>query len=271
MALKIGDVWEKTWAFARVEAALWWPIAFLCWGLPALLPDTWMPNVSAMMKGEFSPAALFGQLASGALQLLGQLALAALVLQPGRTVADALRTAVRRYGAALVTVLAIGLCLLVCLLLVALALASLHGVAIAPAGAATLDPRVAPLLLLLVIPLLVVFIRLTTLWPSHISRGTGGWRTIAAAWRETGPVVWRLALLTLAYFLTLDLLLVAVNAGLGTLAKLVGLLVGTSAPGDAVVTLVEAALLATGSGIWALFAAQLHRQLMPEPLSQVFE
>lgn len=265
MTVRIGSVWEEAWSFARAEAALWVPVALACWGLPALIPAGAAVSPAAMAAGHVDPSFYFAMAVTGLASLFGQLALSALVLRRGETVGDALRTAGTRFPGALGTALAVGAAGMAYLLVVAVISLVFGFLREGAGGAIAASPGGMLAVSALLLPMLFVVVRLGTLWPTLVDRGRGGRETVLAAFGETRGVVWRLALLWLAYLLTLGLVLAAVNTGLGTLARLIALGLGAEAPGDAIVAVVGAAISAAANGWWALFVAHLHRRLAFAP------
>lgn len=272
MAIRISGAWEAAWSFARREAALWLPIALACWGLPAMISVGPQPSAADLSAGRVDPSYLAVLLVAGLAALFGQLALAALVLHLGGSVGEALRAAARRYPGALGTVLLLGVGFAVYVMIAAVIALLVGGMPVqAAGGTATFGSGTILMLLVLMLPAAVLTFRLGTLWPMVMDRGEAGWPAVLATLRATAPVVWRLALLWIVYSLAVALGLVAVNLGLGSLARLAALATGSDQPWAAALSVVLAGAGAVGSGMWALFLAHLHRQLAPASLSTIFE
>lgn len=270
--VRLSEAWDAALAFTRREGALLTPIALAFFGLPALL--------TLVAGGDFmrmtSPAdamRTFGLLLVSALAgLFGNLAVAGLALRPGTTVRDALSRAASRFGAGLraALLLAIAFFVYLVVLSILLGLAIAGGVLAVPDPAQPTASLVLLMFLLVLIPAIALLVRLTTLWALVSDRPVLAREGIRAGFRQSSGLFWRLLLLWLMFSLSLQAVLLAINVGLGSLAKLGDLLIG---PGvlEVLVAIVVAAVASVANGFWAVFAAMLYRAIDAQPASRAFE
>lgn len=260
MSLSVSIAWNETAAFAKREARLLFPIAFLLLSLPAAILQLIAPVTA---PGRLPEPGLWLLLvpAVAAASLTGALAISRLALHPGEKAGNALRVALRRLlplaGAALIVAF-LGLILFVPLLVSLSGLAHYAGV----------DPALSLWLLLLVIVWLLVclffWVRLLLLTPVAAVEEIGPAALVLRSWALTGGNFWRL----------LGVLLLAVIASLVALtaAGAVGgiairLAAGQPQPGTlamVLVFLVSALLQAAIGGLLTAFVARLYAQLADE-------
>ncbi|HKX35088.1 MAG TPA: hypothetical protein VJM79_00270, partial [Rhizorhapis sp.] len=102
--LSIGAAWEETLAFVKREGTLLFPVALVFLALPAVVLQLLAPKElrTAGMVEEASnapqlpPGFLLAMLVVLLVSMLGILAINALALRPGISVAEALQLAIRR-------------------------------------------------------------------------------------------------------------------------------------------------------------------------------
>lgn len=269
--IRLGDVWEQAIAYVRREGALVMPVAFAFFGLPTLLGLFTVPSMDMLQKGVGLGALACSAAVSCLGTLFGGLAVAALVLRPGGSVADALASAARRLATGLLAAVLIGagmvLLAFVLLLVGTVFVAATHGGNVPSAT----DPALIAVVMVAGIAVLFVLVRVATLAPTIVDRPIGASEAIIAALRQTRPVFWRLLLLTILYNVAVQVAVRALELGGGAIAKIVALATGSGALLDALVMIASAALAAAASGFWAVLIALLYRALTPRDASAALE
>lgn len=264
MQIRLGDVWDEMLAFSRRERALVIPVALAFLGLPQLLSGLVATRVGDP-KADAAGAALFYLCIAGgaAVSLIGNLALSALVLNPGGSVGEALEVALRRSAGALGAVTIVMLLALFACIPTGIVLGLLH-VRFDPS---TPDPAFALLLVVVMITVAVIAARLALVWPWIIGHGRGNWAALRGAFMLSRPVAWRLLLTVVLFFMTLQVVLWAI----GLVGKPIAVLTGAATAVDAIVALAMALVAAAGGALWTIFCACLYRRLEDPNLSAIFE
>jgi hypothetical protein len=263
--ISLGEVWEESLQLLKREAGVIMPVALATFGL-ALLAFNLLAQANGATAGAAATSADLGTILIGlvlvvAAGLFGSLAIAALVLRPGLSVGEALSLARARFLSGL-GALAIGAVILLLLLLaVSMALGPVVGTArlSASVAAGTLPGEVAVAVLILSLAILAATVRLTTLAAVLVERPLAPWAALRAAFRQTGPVFWRLLLCLIGVQLVLQIVVVAIELAAGAIALALGPMVQLAA-----------AVLASGvgavfSGFWSIFAARLYKRLASAP------
>ena len=255
--LSISDVWDDTARFVRRESTLLMPLAFATTGVGALLWDLAAP-VAAPGTRPPPGAWMLVLIPVTLLFLIGNIAIAALALNGGISVREALHAAVTRLGNALsVLLLFLGLALFATVVVSVVAM--LIGLAIGwPPEQAT------GLGLMLVLPLvLFAAVRLLTLWPAVAAAPIrpAPRAVVRSAWRSTHGLFGRLAGAMLLYALAYVAILGAIQYGLGSVLLLAGRALGQPAGFTLTVSVLSAMAGAAVQAIWGVFGALLYRRL----------
>ncbi|MFM9976877.1 MAG: hypothetical protein ACKVOP_02365 [Sphingomonadaceae bacterium] len=256
--LSMNLVWDDTVAFIRRERALLWPLA---------LATIFIGDIAvALAGGGVQP----GKVALGAALLfivaalwsmLGQLAIIALVLHPGRSVGEALRHGAARLGKVVLIALLIGLVAAVTMMPF---LAGLVANGIDPAKPESMAqlPGWASLVMLVYLGgLLWIGVRLAMLNALIVDRNPGVLVAIRQAFGLTRGIVSRLALVFGVYLIVLVTMSSAVRFVLGSVFALLGAALGAPFVGE-VLTAIGTGLVTTAlSAVAAIFLAVLYRRV----------
>jgi len=253
----IATVWDDTSRFVRREAGLLMPLAFATSGVGSLLWDLAVPVSAVGGRAAAGPWMLI-LLPVTFLLLIGNLAIAALVLNGGISVREALRAAVARIGNALaVLLLFLGVALGATLLgsMVAMLLGRVTGL--------SLDQSTSLALALLLPVVLYVGIRLLTLWPVVAAAPTRAApiAAVKAAFRNTQGAFGRLAVATVLYALSYLAILGAIQFGLGSVLLLMGRALGQGAGFATLLSVLSALAGAALQAVWGVFAVFLYVRL----------
>jgi hypothetical protein len=235
--MNLSAAWDETAAFARREARLLFPLAFLCLALPAAIVQAAAPvtALGAAPRPGLWLAALPVLLCAS---LIGALAISALAL--GRAPRAAFGVAMRRFPA-----------------LLGAAVPVLLGGSLLMLSAA-----LSVYALLAALPLMLFFwVRLILLTPAAAAGKGGPIALIRRSWALTGGHFWPLLGFVLLAIVVSLVVLIAAGAIGGLLVTLV---LGRPEPGSAamLLTLLGAALLqAVIGGLFTAFVARLYAQL----------
>lgn len=255
--LSISRAWEETAAFARREARLLFPVAFLLMSLPGSILQAMAPVTTPGKLPElglwlaFLPVVVIGS-------LVGGLAISHLALRPGASVGEALQIGLRRFlpllGAAVLVGVGVSLLMIPLILIVA--------VLATPASAGAVPPALAVLPVLLMIPVLVVvWVRLILMTPAAAAESVGPIALIRRSWDLTRGHFWRL----LGFLVLLILVSLVVLTAVGAIGGiLVILIAGQPQPGSIamfLVLLISALVQAVVSGLFTAFIARIYAQL----------
>jgi hypothetical protein len=251
--ISIGRVWDEAWAFLRAESALLVPVALATIGAAMLLLTQVIPDPvnNRLPQGAW----LLWLLPVYALMLTGVIAMSALVLRPGLSVAESFRLVVRRLPiAAAVAVLLVGLSMAAS---VPVAVASLIDVqrSGAPGGLTALANGA------MLAVTVWLWIRLLPLW-AIVAEGRA---TPMAVFRDcfalTRGVAAPLLGLTMAAFAGAMVVGAALLFAGGAALMIVGRAIGGVELGSLLVSILLAGLTAVATMIWTVLIAVLYRQL----------
>jgi hypothetical protein len=254
--MNLAAAWDETGAFARRQARLLFPIAFLLLALPAALLQAIAP-VTGPGAAPRAGLWLLGVPVLVGASLIGALAISRLALGPSAGGGDALRTGLKRFlpllGAVLLVWLGGALLTLPLLLFI--------GAIVVNAS----DPLMVVWLALLTaiwLPIVLVFcVRLMLLTPAAASEAIGPVALIRRSWRLTRGHFWRLLGFVL---LTVIVSLVVLMAAGAVGGILIALALGRPEPGSAAlltILLGSALLQAVISGLFTAFVARIYAQL----------
>lgn len=263
--ISMGNVWDRTTEFLSDHLGAVLPIALLGIFVPSILMD----NFGALQQGARPGLAMalgLGTLVAVLVMLWGSLAITALTLDPagGR---GATRLALRRFPAALLVLLVMGVALLAVMIP--------FGVILAAGGVdfATMTPGSMPEMsggasaafviyaLLLLIVGLWLMSRLAVILPAVVGERLAI-GAIARSWQLTRGAALRIFGVILLYFIVSGVASSAARFGVGTILKL---LIGTE-PGISIATVLTSVIVAAVSTaftvLYAVFTAKLFVALL---------
>lgn len=256
--ISIGKAWEETLAFVKREGTLLFPVALVFLALPAVIlqlvaPEQMRP-MAEMGKGQGAQqlpvSFLLSMLLVVLIGLLGMLAVYALSLRPGISVAEALQLAVRRMPAVMgaMALLLAGFALLFFVL-------SLVGAVFIPAvgtaGAASVVVLMAaPLLLFVTVRLLLLYIVL-------LNEPIGAVEGIRRGWRLTVGQFWKL----FAFVMALVILALIIQLVSRSLFGIAGGLIGGSGLATLLAGLAVAVVNAVIQVYYLVMTSRIYRQL----------
>ncbi|MES2497594.1 MAG: hypothetical protein V4618_15885 [Pseudomonadota bacterium] len=254
-AFSLGTVWEETIAFLRRESGLLIPVALAIYGPAQLMLNFGMQAFMAMRT---PGAAISWQgllvLPGGALTLFGNLVIALLVIAPGISVGEALRTGLRRLPVALGAMLMLGLAASLVTVFVSLGAFTVSGGAKA-AGVVSL------LLVLVMIPIGILWLRLLLLPAVIAVEPVSAKDGIKRAWDLSRNNVLRLiGMWVLVLFLSILLAMIEVFV-IGSLVQLLKLGTGDAALAATLQAVANGALEAMLSMGFAVYLALAYRTL----------
>jgi hypothetical protein len=251
--ISLNGASEAATRFFRREAGIVMPVAFATFGLGMLLVTLAAPppgEDGQLQHGPWMLAMIPALLAA----VIGQLAISAMVLRPGISVAEALRDAFGRLPRALIVILLMVAAGMVGLLAISLVLGI---IAYATAAGDVSLWTVATLLLF------VAFVwfsaRLLLVWPMVADRSEGAVRTFRAAWAlskgSAGRFFGALLLFSLVYVVVTG----AVQLVFGSLFLLLGRAIGADAAAVFLAAIVVALAASALLALWAVFVTYLYR------------
>jgi len=259
-AFSLGTAWEETIAFLRREGGLLVPVALAIYGPAQIMLDMGM-SVAMPTPGLAQKTISIEMLLlipGALLLLLGNLAIALIVLVPGISVGEAISRAVRRLPVALGAML---------LLFAGAAAVGFAIVVAATLGAMTFqaDPRspalASQLLLLMMIPVGILWIRLLLLPAVLAFEPVGPTEGIRRAWAlSRGQVIRFVGVWFVFLFLSIVVAMVEMYV-VGSLAELLRLVSGGGELAALFKTLVDATIQALLSMAFAVFLAVIYRRL----------
>ncbi|HKR17166.1 hypothetical protein [Rhizorhapis sp.] len=256
--LSIGAAWEETLAFVKREGTLLFPVALVFLALPAVVLQLLAPKElrTAGMVEEASnapqlpPGFLLAMLVVLLVSMLGILAINALALRPGISVAEALQLAIRRMpvliGAAFLLILGFMGVLLV-LSLIGGGLAAAMG----------MGPAMSMVVLLATPVLLFVTVRLILLNAVIIEHPVGAAEAIRQGWRLTIGQFWRL----FGFIIVLIMLMIVVQLVSRSVFGIAGSLIGGSTLAVLLAGLAVAIVNAVVQVYYLVMTCRIYRQL----------
>jgi hypothetical protein len=249
----IGRVWDEAWAFLRAESALLVPVALATIGAAMLLLTQVIPDPvnDALPRGPW----LLWLIPVYVLMLAGIIAVSALVLRPGISVAESFRLALRRLP------IAAGMVLLIAALSVVasvpVALASLIDVQRggAPGG---LTAMANGAMLAVTVWL---WIRLLPMWAVVTDGRTTPLAVLRDSFALTRGIAGRLLGLTVIAGAAAIMVGAAILFGGGAVLMLIGRAIGGTEMAALLVAILMAVLVAAATTIWTVLIAILYRHL----------
>lgn len=246
-SVSIGKAWTETNAFVKREANLLFPVALLFVAIPAALLFQLVPPElrQRMITGGADAAAVsisagvtFGIVLAMAIALIGGLALYALALRPGISVAEALQLALRRFPVLAGASLAVGFAVALPLLLLSAASPAFGAVA-------------------MLVAMSFVTVRLLPLNAVAADRRVGIFETLRTCWALTRGQFWRLAGFALIMVSVTMLGQVVAQMLLG----LVGYLIGGISAGRAGADMGTAVVVGVAQIYTSVMIARIYRQM----------
>lgn len=257
--LSIGAAWEETLAFVKREGTLLFPVALMFLALPAVILQLLTPGDLRATKAvegaataapQLPPTFLLSMLVVILIAMLGTLAINALALRPGISVAEALHLAVRRLpvliGAALLLILGFAGLLLI-LSIVGGGLAAALGMGAAMSLVALLAAPV----------LLFVAVRLLLLNAVVIDEPVNAPQAIRHGWRLTMGQFWKL----LGFIGVLIILMIVVQLVSQSLFGIAGSLIGGTTLSVLLAGLAVAVVNAVIQVYYLVMTCRIYRQL----------
>lgn len=249
--LSISEAWNESASFARREAQLLFPVAFLLMALPGAVLQMFAPQPVPGQPPELGLWLAFVPVVV-VLSLIGTLAVTHLALRPGSSVGEALQLGARRFLPLLGAVLLIGLGAAILIFPLAIIATILGGGA---SGAPT--PAALGLLVLLCVPVFVFFwVRLALTTPVAAAEGAGPIAIIQRSWALTQGHFWPLLGFLLLFVIVLFVVTLAVGAVGGLLIFFIA---GTPEPGSLAMLFVMLLSALVNAIVGALFAVALAR------------
>lgn len=256
--LSIGSAWEETVAFVKREGTLLFPVALVFLALPAVILQLLMPedlraagaveDVNA--APHLPPMFLFSMLVVILIAMLGTLAINALALRPGISVAEALHLALRRMpvliGAALLLMLGFAGLLLIF---------SLIGGGLA--AAMGMGPAMSLAAVIAVPVLLFVTVRLLLLNAVVISEPVSASEAIRHGWRLTMGQFWKL----LGFIVVLIMLMIVVQLVSRSIFGIAGSVIGGTTLSVLLAGLAVAVVNAIVQVYYLVMTCRIYRQL----------
>lgn len=255
--LSLNAASEEATRFFRREAAILLPVAFATFGLGMLLITLVTPATPA--DGQVEPGAwMLAIIPVGLIAIIGQLAISAMVLRPGASVGEALRSAFARLPQALLIVLLIVAAAMAGALVISLVL----GVVAVATGASTLSLTALAVILLLA-AMIWFAARLLLIWPLLADSGAGAVAAFRSAWRLSKGSTGRLLAALVAFGLVYVVLTGAVQLVFGSLFLIVGRAVGGEGVAGLLAAVVVAIVASALQALWAVFVTCLYRAAAP--------
>lgn len=252
--ISIGKAWEETLAFVKREGTLLFPVALVFLALPAVVLQLVAPEqmhpMAEVGPQQLPPAFIFSMLLVILIGMLGMLAIYALSLRPGISVAEALQLAVRR-----MPVLMGSMALLLAGFTVLFLILSLLGAVFVPAMGTT---GAASVVVLMAAPvLLFVMVRLLLLYAILLNEPVGSVEAIRRGWRLTTGQFWKL----FAFVMALVMLALIIQLVSRSLFGIAGGLIGGSALATLFAGLAVAIVNAVIQVYYLVMTSRIYRQL----------
>lgn len=258
MPISMSEIWEESTAIIKRERHLMIPLALATVGVGSAISGIAMPETRPVVLTTF---AVTGLLLGNLLGLVGNLALAALVLKSGISVGESLRLAVTR----LPTMIAIVVVFFMTILLMMLPLVALVGGDLERGMPVDSLP---PLLifggLAGLVGIFYVGIRLTTLNALVVDRDPGIAAAIRESFAQTKGVVAKILGVFLLFLVVTTAATGAATAIFGTIFAVVGRMIATPLLGKVLTMLSVGMIDALFSMILVAFTATLYRRLSAE-------
>lgn len=266
--LSITQAWSETGGFLGREGRLILPIALLLLVIPAIVLTLLTPPPSAD-PGGLQLAFLFVlNLLNLALGLIAVIAITHLAMRRGASVGEALQAGARRFLPLLAATLLIVLAIMI--VLVPLLVVAVPDLASGARPPSQLPASAAPILLIAMLSMLLLWIRLMLMTPVATAEPGGPIAIIRRSWTLTSAHYWKLLGVSLLLGLVLFTAVVAFTSVFGVL---VVLLAGPVVPGSTsatIIAVISSLLQAVVTVVFAVWIARVYTQLRGENTSDVF-
>lgn len=263
MTISMSAIWDESIALVKRERHLLVPLALATIGIGSA--------ASALVQPEPGQAGsvkivVIAMLAANLIKLIGSLAIIALVLKPGLSVAEGIQLAVARIPKMLVFILLYSLAVIVVMLPAVIALlptllASKSGTISMQTAIQDLPPQVLLLALIGMIVLLYAGMRLVTLNVIIIDKNPSVMTAMRTAYAQSRGLVFKLICVLLLFVIVGTVISGAAMAVLGSLFVLVGKSLGLPLLGKMVAALVGGMVEALFSILLAVFITKLYLKL----------
>ncbi|ALR20059.1 MULTISPECIES: hypothetical protein [Sphingobium] len=257
-ALSIGKAWEDSLAFIKREGSLLFPVALLFLSVPMailqlMIPPDYMRMAPGQTLASLPPlpgTVKIAMIVAGIVMLIGSLAVYALALRPGISVAEAIRLAIKRLPVILGASVLVGIALMFVLFGAAM-IGGLLSVAIGKVGGLILAAA------LMLAAMLYVSARMLPLSALVIDHRQG----VMAALRQTLSLTRGQAGRLGAFILVSMMLILVVQIAVQSIFGIVGTLI-LGQEGGRSVSDIAVALAAGAANVYLMvFTARIYRQL----------
>ncbi len=256
--ISMNQVWDDSVAFIRREAALLIPLTLAT----VYLSDVLASIASGLAEpGKPNPSGTILMLAAALWSIVGQLAIAMLVLRPGHSVGEALSNGFRRLGKVVLVAVLIGLIVSVAATPIATA-AVFNGAD--PAKPETIQALPGWILLCataLIVGLIWLAVRLALINPLIVDRNPGVVEAIKTGFALTKGISARLFFVALLYGVMLTILSRAVQFVAGSIFALIGAAIDSPLAGTVMTAMVTGLITAAMSLLATVFLATLYRHV----------
>ncbi|USI72251.1 hypothetical protein [Sphingomonas morindae] len=253
--ISVGALWDESIAFVRAEYSLLMPVGALGFGLPLVMMLLAVP-VDQAETGRLVPGLwLLWFVPAGLLSLFGSLALSAMTLRRGATVAECIRLAFRRLPSAFG------------LILLHLGFQAVLGLPVAALARIDMATRGQPGLLaalgnFAVLAVLIwLFVRLMPIWALLADRGGHPIDTLRQAFAVTRGRYRHLLLIRVTGAVAGVVALLVLLIPLGAVCALIGAATGASAVAATISYVLTGAIFAALLTLWTVYVALLYRRL----------
>jgi hypothetical protein len=258
MSVSMSAIWDESSAMIRRESHLMVPVALATVGIGGIISGLTQPETPA---AGFGAIGLLGFIIGIVFQIIGNLAIIALTLMPGISVAESLRLAMSRLPK-MIGISFLFLVMLFVMMIPAGFIVSMSGATLSADMAARDLPPITFLLVLLIGAVLIFFsARLLTLSATVVDRNPPIIEAIKSSFRATEGMASKIIGVALLYFVVTVVITSAVAAISGILFGMIGKALAAPLLGKGLTVLVTALVSAALSIIASVFAALLYRKL----------
>lgn len=258
MSVSMSAIWDETAALIRRESHLLVPVALATVGIGSVVSGLTQPETPAAGLGAMGA---LGFILGNILGLIGNLALMALALMPGMSVAESLRLAVARMPK-MIGIVALFLIALVVMMIPIAIIIILSGASITPNMTAEELPTMAVVFALGIGAALVyASARLATLSATVVDRNPPIIEAIKSSFASTQGIAAKIVGVVLLFFVVTLVVSGAAASISGILFGMLGKAVGAPLLGKGLAVLVTGMVSALLSIVSTVFGAMLYRKL----------
>jgi membrane-anchored glycerophosphoryl diester phosphodiesterase (GDPDase) len=257
----MSAVWDESAALIRRESHLLVPLALATVGIGSVISGMTQPETPAQGLGAIG---VIGFIVGNVFTLIGTLAMMALALMPGMSVAESLRVALARTPKMLAIAILFILAIIILMIPVGFIVA-LSGVSITATMAPEDLPGVVVLAALMIGALLLyVSARLLTLSAVVVDRNPPMIDAIRSSFSSTGGIAAKIIGVLILFLVVTIVVSGAVAAISGILFGMIGKAVSAPLLGKGMTVLVTGMVSALLTIVSSIFAAMLYRKLSAE-------